>query len=483
MVVVGELEGLVNNHNLLISRGSIVEAGKIKNLILGYLSQKDTVNRLYKPLRAKFEEFIFCAETNFNRFREIINYKQLTQMEYFYPEYFMEFGKDIKNSGEKMIQSGNQLYAGLLLASTFQVERQNLLKYIEHFVMKKNYLDLERMFERLAETRQMILNFDAEAGKTVDVPLISDEEVSQKIGKLIFEAYSEETKNLETQGSEYSSVKNAYKLANILSFYLPELGLITDSSLVSTGTIYFKEIARRVDIDNTAELIRFLEHFKQNPATKRFASENPGMFQNYIDSPDVRDVLCELVRKLLGKTKFDETNRLADSLEGIISFSPVFKDHLTTLKENRFFVQAIEMAERLHLKEEITDDLKLEAFRKLLEDFGNNPVKSALQRLRKFCAKYKISAQNYPEITNDVLDRLEFIEKINPEISKALDDLYAVLQLERRVSKFGNIAFGKLFEPIIWFFSMIFKVFLRLIITIATRQVPKGAENSGKGSK
>lgn len=484
MAVVGELEGLVSNHNLLISRGSIVEAAKIKALIGTYLSQKEMVSRFYKALRGKFEEFLYCAETNFGRFKEIINYKQLTQMEYYYPDYFKEFGRDTKKSAEAMFSSGNQLYAGLLCASSIYTERQILFNVADHFIKKKNYVDLERIFERLDETRQMIITLNAEAGNSTPVLLISDEEVAQKIGTLIFEAYSEETKNMETMGSDYNFVKNAYKLANILSIYLPEQGLITEGSLVSTATIYFKEIARRVDIDSTEDLVFFLDQFKKNPAVRHFAQENPGMFQNYMNSPDVRDVLYDLMRNLLGKTRFDEAKRLSDSLENIISFTPIFREQLATLKENGFFVQAIEMAEKMQLKEEITDELKLEAFRKLMEDFEEKPVKgSALQRLKKFSLKYKINTQNYSKIKDEVPDRLEAVEKKNPEIAKDINSLYVVLNLERKIAKTEGSSMGKLFEPVIWFFSFIFRLFVSLIIMLATRSVPKTAAEKGRDSK
>ncbi|MBW7997697.1 MAG: hypothetical protein FVQ81_14205, partial [Candidatus Glassbacteria bacterium] len=101
MAVKGELEGLVHNHNVLISRGSIEDAAKVKELISGYLSQEDMVPRLYRSIRDKFEEFLSCAETNFGRFTEIINYEHLTQLEFFYPEFFTELATYIDNSAQK----------------------------------------------------------------------------------------------------------------------------------------------------------------------------------------------------------------------------------------------------------------------------------------------------------------------------------------------------------------------------------------------
>ena len=107
MVVVGELEGLVSNHKLLISRGEISEAGKVKELIGGYLSKKDRIARLYKGIAEKLEEFVLCAEANFEKFQEIINYKMLTQLEYFYPEYFGELAENVGESAKKQMVSGS----------------------------------------------------------------------------------------------------------------------------------------------------------------------------------------------------------------------------------------------------------------------------------------------------------------------------------------------------------------------------------------
>jgi len=158
MAVKGELEGLISNHNLLISRGSIVEASKIKELIAGYISQKDMIPRFYKAIRDKFEEFLFCAETNFGRFRDIINYKQLTQLEFFYPEIFRDFAKELHESCEKMFSAGNPLYSGLLAASSIHTSRDMLVKIVGHFLHKKNFKDLETVFRRLDETRNLILS-------------------------------------------------------------------------------------------------------------------------------------------------------------------------------------------------------------------------------------------------------------------------------------------------------------------------------------
>src|SRR3989339_807897 len=265
MAVKGELEGLVTNHNLLISRGSIDEAAKIKELISGYLSQKDMMPRLYRGIRDKFEEFLFCAESNFNRFREIINYKHLTQLEFFYPEFFPEFVKELNQSAEKMFETNNQLYSGLLAASSINTSREILVKVIEFFLKNKNYTDLEILFGRLEETRSMKMNLHVQGGAVKEYPLIADREKAEKIGKLIFEAYSNETAELE-KNMLNGSYRNAYRLAGILTAHLPELALITDSGMASTSTQYFRELVQQADIDSTDELVAFLEKFKKNPA-------------------------------------------------------------------------------------------------------------------------------------------------------------------------------------------------------------------------
>jgi len=237
-----------------------------------------------------------------------------------------------------------------------------------------------------------------------------------------------------------------------------------------------------VDLDHTADLVSFLDNFKKNPAIKRFASENPQMFESYMNSPDVRDVLGELVRNLLGKTRFDEAKVLDEALVGIISFAPIFKDHLASLKENGFFVEAIEMAEKLQMKEEITDELKIEAFRKLLTDLHKNPVRPNLERVRKFSGKQKINVQVYPQIEEWTTQQLEEIEKLYPEISFGLERLYQILRIEKKEVVSGTLSLGKLFEPIYWFFALIFKLFIRLIAAIVTRG-GKTAKETGKKAK
>ena len=483
MAVKGELGGLITNHNLLISRGSIEEAAKNKELIGGYLSQKDMIPRLYRAIRDKFEEFLFCAESNFNRFREIINYKQLTQLELFYTEFFPEFVKVLNQSAEKMFETNNQLYSGLLAASSLHANREILVKVIEFFLKNKNYTDLELLFGRLEETRTMKINMHVQGGTVKEFPLISDEEKAQKIGKIIFEAYSKETGELE-KNMLSGSFRNAYRLAGILTAHLPELGLITDSGMASTSTQYFRELVQQADIDSIDELVAFLEKFKKNPAITRFAKENAEMFESYMNGPDVRDALGGLIRNLLGKTRFDEVNLLSLTLDGIISFSPIFRDHLTSLKENGFFVQAIEMAEKLQLKEEITEDLKLEAFRKLMDDFCKNPIKTSLQRLVKFSSKFKINLQNYPQIAESVIQQLEGIEKVNPEISFDMERLYQVLHIEKKeIVSSSGVNVGKMLEPVIWFFSMIFKLFIKLISVVISRPAEAAARTTAKAAK
>ncbi|OGG06703.1 MAG: hypothetical protein A3F83_07570 [Candidatus Glassbacteria bacterium RIFCSPLOWO2_12_FULL_58_11] len=483
MAVKGELEGLVTNHNLLISRGSIDEAAKIKELISGYLSQKDMMPRLYRGIRDKFEEFLFCAESNFNRFREIINYKHLTQLEFFYPEFFPEFVKELNQSAEKMFETNNQLYSGLLAASSINTSREILVKVIEFFLKNKNYTDLEILFGRLEETRSMKMNLHVQGGAVKEYPLIADREKAEKIGKLIFEAYSNETAELE-KNMLNGSYRNAYRLAGILTAHLPELALITDSGMASTSTQYFRELVQQADIDSTDELVAFLEKFKKNPAIMRFASENAEMLESYMNGPDVREELGRLIRNLLGKTRFDEVNLLSQTLEGITSFSPVFKDHLSSLKENGFFVQAIEMAEKLQLKEEITEDLKLEAFRKLMDDFCKNPIKTSLQRLVKFSSKFKINVQNHPQIADSVIQQLEGIEKVNPEIGYDMERLYQVLHIEKKeIVSSSGVKVGKMLEPVIWFFSMIFKLFLKLISVVISRPAEVAVRSTAKAAK
>jgi len=294
---------------------------------------------------------------------------------------------------------------------------------------------------------------------------------------MIFEAYSEESQLLESQPvGNGASVRNAYKLASILTMYLPELELITDGSMASTATLYFKELAGQVDIDHIADLVSFLENIKQNPAIKRFAGENPQMFESYMNSPDIRDVLGNLVRNLLGKTRFDEAKMLDEALAGIISFAPVFKDHLASLKENGFFVEAIEMAEKLQMRDEITDELKIEAFRKLLGDLHKNPARPNLERLKKFAGKHKINVQAYPQIEEWTTKQLEEIEKLYPEISFGLERLYQMLRIEKKDVVAGTFSLGKLFEPVYWFFALIFRLFIRLI----TATVARGGKTDSK---
>lgn len=485
--VVGELEGLISNHNLLVSRGQVVEAARVKGVIGEYLSQKDRANRLYKGVWGKFEEFLYCAENNFERFQEIINYKHLTQLEYFYPEYSAEFRRELKKSAQKLLQLGGGLYSALLVASSLSAEENVLHDVLQGLVGRKSYQDLQRLFDRLGETRQQVLAFNAQLGRHEDVPLVRDEEVRDRIGRLLFEAYSEETKRMEGTGAEFSTTRNAFRLASLLSNHLPELGLITDGSLISTATIYFKELARRVDLDSTGELVDFLTRFKANPAVRRFMAENPETFQSYLNSPDVREVLTELARNLLGKTRFDEVRRLAESLEGILSLAPTFRSHLASLKENGFFIQAIEMAEKLQLTEALTDDLKVEAFRKLLDELVDNPQKPAnYQRVKKFAAKHRIGARQYPQLEEEILNRLEGLEKRFPELHPRLDPLYGLLQVERRKKRAGGAGgLGLLFDPIIWFFTLFFKVFVALVMIGAGRQsaAPPPGRQPGRSSR
>jgi len=264
-----------------------------------------------------------------------------------------------------------------------------------------------------------------------------------------------------------------------LSVYLPELGLITDSSMAKTASLYFKELAGQVDAENTAALVAFMDKLKKNPVIMRFAIENPQIFQGYMNSPDVRDVLGELLRNLLGKARFDDVNVLDKAFEGIISFAPIFKDHLASLKEKGFFVQAIEMAEKLHMRDEITDELRIDAFRKVMEDLHKRPLNPNLQRVKKFAIKHQINSQNYPQIEERTAQQLEEIKKLNPEISHDLERLYTILQIQKREAVAVLPGLGKFFEPIYIFFAFFFKIFVRLLVAIVSR----GGEDTKKAGK
>ncbi len=466
MAVKGELEGLIHNHNVLISRGSILEAAKIKELIAGYLSQKDMAPRLYRAIRDKFEEFIYCAETNFERFKEIINYEHLTQLEFFYPEYFDELTIEINKSAEKMITAHSPLYTGLLLASSIHADKKIMAGIVEHLLDKHGFEEIERIFDRLEETRLMKMRMVNENSLVKDFPLINDSEAAERIGKALYELYNIEADKLENLQSEYSAA-NAYRIGNILTSYFDNLELIKDAEMASTATLYLKEVVARTNSDNIGKLISFLQRFRKNPAIKRYGEANPEIFGSYINSPDVRDGLVELVRNLLGKTRFDEVDKLSTTLDGMIGFQATFRDHLATLKENGFFVQAIDMAEKLQLRGEITNELKLEAFGKLLDEIHKNPVRGAVGRLKKFSAKQRINSESYPQISDMVSNKIHGVEKTNPEIAYDLEGLYRLLKIERKQAGGSDFNPGKLFEPIIWFFGLLFRGFIRLAAIIA----------------
>jgi len=462
MAVVGELEGLIRNHDLLISRGSIVDAAKVKALISEYMSKNDIISRFYKPIREKLEELLFCAENNFEKFQEILNYKQITQLEFFYPEFFKEFSRDLNDSASGRIAAGVQLYAGLLAASSLHADRRLLFKTIDHFLSKREYTKVQRIFERLDETARTVAAMGADNGNSKNYILISDENVAKEIGKMLFAAYSEETSRLEGQNQGYAFARNAFLLANIMSTYLPEQELITDSSLVSAAVLYFKELVQRTDIDNTPDLVKFIEQFKNNPATMKFRNESPDLFANYMSSQDVRESLSELIRNLLGKTRFDEARNLAASLEGMIAFDSIFLDHIGSLKENRFYVQAIEMAEKMKMKDMLTDELKVEALRALLSDYSESPLRSNLKRLRNFCSRYNINTMSFPGIATFLREQLEQIERANPDLSADIDQLYKVFHVQKVRRETMQLGLLKIFEPIVFFFTWVFKLFLRV---------------------
>ncbi len=461
MAVKSELEGLIHNHNLLISRGSVVEAAKVKDLIAGYMSQKDMMPRLYRAIRDKFEEFIYCAETNFERFKEIINYEHLTQLEFLYPSYFNELPAEINKSAEKMIAAHSSLYAGLLISSSIHADKKILAGVVESFLERRKFDEIERIFDRLEETRLMKMQLVTEDSLVKDFPLISDDDAAERIGKAFYGLYSIEADKLENLQSDYSA-GSAYRIGNILTSYFDTQELIKDAEMTSTATLYLKEIVARTNSDNIEKLISFLQRFRKNPAIKRYGEANPEIFGSYINSPDVRDGLVELVRNLLGKTRFDEVDKLSTALKGMIGFQPTFRDHLATLKENGFFVQAIDMAEKLQLRGEITDELKLEAFVKLMDELTKNPIKGAVGRLKKFSSKQGINSESYPQITAMVTNNIQGIEKINPELVFDLESLYRLLKIERKQD--GGLDFNpaKLFEPIIWFFGLLFRGFIKL---------------------
>jgi len=465
MAVKGELEGLVHNHNVLISRGSILEAAKIKELISGYLSQKDMVPRLYRAIHDKFEEFTYCAESNFERFKEIINYEYLTQLEFFYSEYFTELTAEINNSAEKMIAVRSHLYAGLLIASSIHADKKILADVVEHMLEKKRFEEIERIVDRLEETRLMKMRMVKEDALVKDFPLINDDEVTERIGKALYEVYGIEADKLDDLESEFSAA-SAYRIGNMLTANFDSLKLIKDAEMASTATLYLKEVVSRTNSDNIDKLISFLQRFRKNPAIKRYGEENPEIFGSYINSPDVRDGIVDLVRNLLGKGRFDEVDKLSTTLEGMIDLQPTFRDHLGTLKESGFFVQAIDMAEKLQMREEITDELKLEAFTKLMDELQKNPIKGAVSRLRKFSGKRRINSETFPRITEMVTSKLKGVEDINPEISIDLEGLYRLLRIERKQASGASFNPGKLFEPIVWFFGLIFRGFIRVAVML-----------------
>ena len=186
------------------------------------------------------------------------------------------------------------------------------------------------------------------------------------------------------------------------------------------------------------------------------------------------------MRNLLGKTRFDEANLLAEALKGMISFTAQFNDHLGSLKENGFFVEAIEMAEKLQLTEALTEELKIEAFRTLMTDYAGSQVKANFTRLRNFCNRHEINCIKLPRLTEEVSEQLVNIEKINPEIENDLNRLYTMLGLERK--KQQTFAFNplKLFEPALLFFGWIFNIFIRIVMAIASRTSRPAEENEKK---
>ncbi|MEA2062864.1 MAG: hypothetical protein U9P14_04125, partial [Gemmatimonadota bacterium] len=174
MTAVGELEKLILTHDQFISRGQVIEAVEIKKLIGPHLSERDRAARLYRTVNEKAEEFIECAESNFEKFQEIINYKLLAQLEYYYPEYFGALTRALRDSAEKNIEDEQWLYAGLLCASSRTVDADIILSVINYFLGKKQYKQLMLIFERLGETRTAVQDFLAQDGEKTDIPLLEE---------------------------------------------------------------------------------------------------------------------------------------------------------------------------------------------------------------------------------------------------------------------------------------------------------------------
>ena len=474
MAVVGELEGLIQSHTELMSRGQIVDAAKVKEMVSEYMDKKEMSRRLYKGVTHQFDEFLYCAETNFERFRDILNFEHLTEMEYFYPEYFGELTGRINKSCMEHLKIMKPMFAGLLFASSMTADGRILQQVVDYLLKQRNFDDLQRLFERLNDTRRKINAYLVEKGKPNNYPLIRDEGLANRLGRLIYANYEEESQHgIGAKG--YVAAKNAYQLIGLVGNYFPELELVADGNLIDVATDFMKEIALRVEGGNVNELVDFIEHFKKSPVAERFSKVHPELFTNYMNRQDVKQALESVIRNLLRKAEFGHAKRLSQVLDGMVSFRNTFKEHLDVLKRDGFLIQAIELADKLELKEAVTDELKMEVFDKLMDELERNTLPQTVQKVKKFSAKYKITAKIYPKIAEKTTGQLMDVEKKNPELRHILTGLYDILDIERPVvAETGG--FGGLFEPIIGIFSFIFKIFVKMVVSIAGMgQKPKAA--------
>jgi len=85
------------------------------------------------------------------------------------------------------------------------------------------------------------------------------------------------------------------------------------------------------------------------------------------------------------------------------------------------------------------------------------------------------------QIVEDAARYLDGLEKVNPELEFDLDRLYKLLRIEKKAMNPGiSLNPGKLFEPIIWFFALIFKIFVRLVSLLISGG---GSEPTDRGKK
>ena len=130
------------------------------------------------------------------------------------------------------------------------------------------------------------------------------------------------------------------------------------------------------------------------------------------------------------------------------------------------------------MSDELTPQ-QITAEEQLLADLHKNPVRPNLERIRKFAGKHKINVQTYPQIEEWTTQQLEEIEKLYPDIAFGLERLYKILQIEKKEVVHGTLSLGKFFEPIYWFFALIFKLFIRVVTAFVSRR-EKTAKETGK---